>query len=128
MCSSGWTRGVDTSCADPAYTSAMPITSAASARIGRRSEAMRPPMLDVIGDEPCGMGAIVMPRMAVRRALVIGIAGQDGSLLSELLLAEGYEVFGVVRQPVSSRFPNLDPIRNEIELLQADVLDELSLV
>jgi GDPmannose 4,6-dehydratase len=66
--------------------------------------------------------------MSDRRALVIGIAGQDGSLLAELLLAEGYEVFGVVRQPVSSRFPNLDPIRNEIELLQADVLDELSLV
>ena len=42
-----------------------------------------------------------------RRALIIGIAGQDGSLLAELLLAEGYEVFGVVRQPVSSRFENL---------------------
>jgi GDPmannose 4,6-dehydratase len=85
-------------------------------------------MLDVPGDEPFGVGAIVMPWMADRRALVIGIAGQDGSLLAELLLAEGYEVFGVVRQPVSSAFQNLDPIRNEIELLQADVLDELSLV
>jgi GDPmannose 4,6-dehydratase len=66
--------------------------------------------------------------MASRRALVIGIAGQDGSLLAELLLAEGYEVFGVVRQPVSTRFENLTPIRSELELLQADVLDELSLV
>jgi GDPmannose 4,6-dehydratase len=66
--------------------------------------------------------------MADRRALVIGISGQDGSLLAELLLEEGYEVFGVVRQPVSARFPNLDPIRKEIELSQADVLDELSLV
>ena len=75
-----------------------------------------------------GAGAMVMPWMADRRALVIGIAGQDGSLLAELLLAEGYEVFGVVRQPVSSRFQNLDPIRKEIELSQADVLDELSLV
>ena len=42
-----------------------------------------------------------------RRALIIGIAGQDGSLLAELLLAEGYDVFGVVRQPVSGRFDNL---------------------
>jgi GDPmannose 4,6-dehydratase len=63
-----------------------------------------------------------------RRALIIGIAGQDGSLLSELLLAEGYDVFGVVRQPVSGRFENLVEIRDRIELIQSDVLDELSLV
>lgn len=66
--------------------------------------------------------------MTSRRALIIGIAGQDGSLLSELLLAEGYEVFGVVRQPASTRFENLEAIRSDLELLQADVLDELSLV
>ena len=63
-----------------------------------------------------------------RRALIIGIAGQDGSLLAELLLGEGYDVFGVVRQPASTRFENLAPIRGDLELLQADVLDELSLV
>jgi GDPmannose 4,6-dehydratase len=63
-----------------------------------------------------------------RRALIIGIAGQDGSLLAELLLAEGYEVFGVVRQPTSTRFENLETVRKRLELLQADVLDELSLV
>ncbi len=63
-----------------------------------------------------------------RRALIIGIAGQDGSLLAELLLGEGYDVFGVVRQPVSGRFENLIPIRDRLELLQSDVLDELSLV
>jgi GDPmannose 4,6-dehydratase len=66
--------------------------------------------------------------MAAKRALIIGIAGQDGSLLAELLLGEGYEVFGVVRQPTSTRFENLVPIRGRVELLQADVLDELSLV
>jgi GDPmannose 4,6-dehydratase len=66
--------------------------------------------------------------MAPQRALIIGIAGQDGSLLAELLLSEGYDVFGVVRQPTSTRFHNLEPIRDRIELLQADVLDELSLV
>jgi GDPmannose 4,6-dehydratase len=63
-----------------------------------------------------------------RRALIIGIAGQDGSLLAELLLDEGYDVFGVVRQPVSGRFDNLVDIRDRIELIQSDVLDELSLV
>jgi len=66
--------------------------------------------------------------MDLRRALIIGIAGQDGSLLAELLLAEGYDVSGVVRQPVSGRFDNLVGIRDEIELIQSDVLDELSLV
>ena len=63
-----------------------------------------------------------------RRALIIGAAGQDGSLLAELLLAEGYDVFGVVRQPVSGRFDNLLGIRDRVELIQSDVLDELSLV
>jgi GDPmannose 4,6-dehydratase len=66
--------------------------------------------------------------MAARRALITGIAGQDGSLLAELLLSEGYEVFGVVRRPTSDHFENLEPIRNRIELLQAELLDELSLV
>jgi GDPmannose 4,6-dehydratase len=69
-----------------------------------------------------------VPGMPSTRALIIGIAGQDGSLLAELLLSEGYEVFGAVRQPTSTRFENLEPIRGRIELLQADVLDELSLV
>lgn len=66
--------------------------------------------------------------MTARRALIIGIAGQDGSFLAELLLAEGYEVFGVVRQPVSTAFENIESIRNEVELTQANVLDELSLM
>jgi GDPmannose 4,6-dehydratase len=85
-------------------------------------------MLAVRRDRPFDASAKVRRWMASRRALVIGIAGQDGSLLAELLLAEGYEVFGVVRQPVSTRFPNLVEIRDQLELSQADVLDELSLV
>jgi GDPmannose 4,6-dehydratase len=66
--------------------------------------------------------------MSAKRALVIGIAGQDGSLLAELLLDQGYEVVGVVRQPTSGRFENLEAIRDGVDLRQADVLDELSLV
>jgi GDPmannose 4,6-dehydratase len=66
--------------------------------------------------------------MAARRALITGIAGQDGSLLTELLLAEGYEVFGVVRRPTSEHFENLEAVRDRVELVQADLLDELSLV
>jgi GDPmannose 4,6-dehydratase len=62
-----------------------------------------------------------------RRALITGIGGQDGSLLAELLLDEGYEVVGVVRR-APSEYENLARIRDRIELFQADLLDELSLV
>jgi GDPmannose 4,6-dehydratase len=66
--------------------------------------------------------------MAARRGLITGIAGQDGSLLAELLLADGYEVFGIVRRATSELFDNLAAIRDRVELVQADLLDELSLV
>jgi GDPmannose 4,6-dehydratase len=62
-----------------------------------------------------------------RRALITGIGGQDGSFLAELLLDEGYDVFGVVRR-AASNYPNLEGIRERIELIQADLLDQLSLV
>jgi GDPmannose 4,6-dehydratase len=64
--------------------------------------------------------------MAATRALVIGIAGQDGSYLAELLLAEGYDVSGVVRD-TASPLENLASVRDRVELLPADVLDESSL-
>ncbi len=63
-----------------------------------------------------------------RRALITGIGGQDGSFLAELLLDRGYEVFGIVRRPTSERYPNLDGVRDQVHLMQADLLDELSLV
>lgn len=51
--------------------------------------------------------------MSERRALILGISGQDGSYLAELLLEKGYEVWGVVRQSPTARFPNLGPIRED---------------
>jgi len=63
-----------------------------------------------------------------RRALVTGISGQDGSYLAELLLEQGYEVFGIVRRATSEHYENLEHLRGRIELLQADLLDQLSLV
>jgi len=62
----------------------------------------------------------------VKRALITGIGGQDGSYLAELLLERGYAVAGVVR-PGSSAYPNLEPVRDRIELLEADLLDQSSL-
>jgi GDPmannose 4,6-dehydratase len=62
----------------------------------------------------------------MKRALITGVGGQDGSLLAELLLARGYAVAGVVR-PEADAYPNLEPFRDQIELLEADLLDEHSL-
>jgi GDPmannose 4,6-dehydratase len=62
----------------------------------------------------------------VKRALITGIGGQDGSYLAELLLERGYAVAGVVR-PGAAEYANLDAVRERIELLEADLLDQGSL-
>ena len=63
-----------------------------------------------------------------RRALITGAGGQDGSLLAELLLAEGYEVFGIVRRAPSAYAGNLGSVLDRMELVDADLLDRSSLV
>ena len=65
--------------------------------------------------------------MPQRRALITGIGGQDGSLLAELLLDHGYEVFGIVRRS-GAAYPNLAGIRERIDLVEADLNDQLALV
>jgi GDPmannose 4,6-dehydratase len=45
-----------------------------------------------------------------KKALITGITGQDGSYLAELLLAKGYEVYGVVRRSSSFNTERLDGI------------------
>jgi GDPmannose 4,6-dehydratase len=65
--------------------------------------------------------------LVTRRVLITGIGGQDGSYLAELLLAKGYDVYGIVR-PNSGPFPNLDQIADKLELLEADLLHRTSLV
>ncbi len=62
-----------------------------------------------------------------RRALITGVGGQDGSLLAELLLAEGYEVFGVVRRSPEVYAGTLGPIADRLTVLRADLLDQGSL-
>ena len=63
-----------------------------------------------------------------RRALITGITGQDGSYLAELLLAKGYTVFGMVRRASKDNFERLEPVLERLELRQADLLDQLSLI
>jgi GDPmannose 4,6-dehydratase len=62
------------------------------------------------------------------RALITGITGQDGSYLAELLLEKGYEVIGVVRRASTESFERIDHIRDKLTLVQADLLDQLSIV
>ncbi len=62
------------------------------------------------------------------RALITGIAGQDGSYLAELLLSKGYEVFGIVRGSPTGHYENLTAVRDDVTLLQADLLDQITLL
>lgn len=62
------------------------------------------------------------------KALITGITGQDGSYLADLLLAKGYEVYGVVRRASTENFERIEHLRDRITLLQADLLDQLSLI
>ncbi len=63
-----------------------------------------------------------------KTALITGITGQDGSYLARFLLAQGYEVHGIVRRSSTESFDRLDDLRDRIQLHQADLLDQLSLV
>src|SRR5215204_598633 len=63
-----------------------------------------------------------------KRALITGITGQDGSYLAELLLDKGYEVFGVVRRLSAPNVWRIQHLLPRITLLQADLLDQLSLI
>jgi GDPmannose 4,6-dehydratase len=66
--------------------------------------------------------------METRRALITGITGQDGSYLAEFLLERGYTVFGMVRRLSKDNYERLEHVRHRVELRQADLLDELSLI
>jgi GDPmannose 4,6-dehydratase len=68
----------------------------------------------------------------MKKALITGINGQDGSYLAELLLEKGYEVWGTVKrnsvsETQSSRIENLRD-SNLIHLEYADLTDMASLV
>ncbi|MCX6384111.1 MAG: GDP-mannose 4,6-dehydratase [Actinobacteria bacterium] len=64
----------------------------------------------------------------MKKALITGITGQDGSYLAELLLGKGYEVYGMVRRSSTENFGRIEHIREKIKFLQADLLDQFSIV
>ncbi|MBI2058701.1 MAG: GDP-mannose 4,6-dehydratase [Nitrospirae bacterium] len=63
----------------------------------------------------------------VKRALITGITGQDGSYLAELLLEKGYKVFGMVRRTSTEKFDRIQHFMDKLELVQGDLTDQSSL-
>ena len=61
-------------------------------------------------------------------ALITGITGQDGSYLADFLLEKGYTVYGVVRRSSTENFERIEHIKDKIEFVQSDLLDQLSLI
>ncbi len=61
------------------------------------------------------------------RALITGITGQDGSYLAELLLAKGYQVYGLVRRTSHHSFERIEHLLDRVTIVTADLLDQHSL-
>src|SRR5574344_290136 len=66
----------------------------------------------------------------MKKALITGITGQDGSYLAELLLAKGYEVHGIIRRSASDYRERIAPLegRPHFHLHYGDLTDSMSLV
>jgi GDPmannose 4,6-dehydratase len=64
----------------------------------------------------------------MKKALITGITGQDGSYLAELLLGKGYEVHGIIRRASQINTQRIDHIYNRIKLYYGDLTDSTNLV
>ena len=64
----------------------------------------------------------------MKKALITGITGQDGSYLAELLLEKGYEVYGIMRRKRVVDYGNVDHIKDKLNFIYADMTDVVSLI
>jgi GDPmannose 4,6-dehydratase len=64
----------------------------------------------------------------MKKALITGINGQDGSYLAELLLEKGYEVYGIMRRKSVVDYGNVEHIKDKIKFIYADMTDVISLI
>ncbi|MBW3697562.1 GDP-mannose 4,6-dehydratase [Vibrio sp. T187] len=67
----------------------------------------------------------------MKKALITGITGQDGSYLAELLVEKGYEVHGLIRRASSYNTERIDPLVNDganIKLHYGDLTDSSNLI
>ena len=84
---------------------------------------------------PSRTGERVLENLQVKKAIITGITGQDGSYLAELLLAKGYEVHGIIRRASTfntGRIDHLykDPHINDVHLFlhHGDIADSTNLI
>ncbi len=63
----------------------------------------------------------------MKKALVTGLTGQDGSYLAELLLEKGYQVFGLIRRSSHEPFDRVLHLLDKVQLVDADLTDQSSL-
>jgi GDPmannose 4,6-dehydratase len=63
----------------------------------------------------------------MKKALITGITGQDGSYLAELLLEKGYQVHGIIRRSSSINTSRIDHIYPDLSLHYGDITDSLSI-
>jgi GDPmannose 4,6-dehydratase len=64
----------------------------------------------------------------LKKALITGITGQDGSYLAEFLLLKGYEVYGMVRRSSTINYERISHIQDRLKLMPGDLLDQNSLI
>ena len=64
----------------------------------------------------------------MKKALITGITGQDGSYLADLLLEKGYDVYGMVRRNSTENFERIEHIRDSVKFVSGDLLDQMSLM
>src|SRR5918998_5986268 len=64
----------------------------------------------------------------MRKALITGVTGQDGSYLAEFLLEQGYEVAGMIRRSSTVNFERIKHIQERLTLVPGDLMDEVSLI
>ena len=63
----------------------------------------------------------------MKKALIFGVNGQDGSFLSEILLEKGYEVHGLIRRTAKDNLQNIKHIINDLKLHYGDLCDPISI-
>ncbi len=64
----------------------------------------------------------------MKRALITGITGQDGSYLAEFLCEKEYKVYGLVRRTSTENLARVEHLRDRLHILQGDLLDQMSLM
>ncbi|MDQ5854310.1 MAG: GDP-mannose 4,6-dehydratase [Chloroflexota bacterium] len=64
----------------------------------------------------------------MKKALITGVTGQDGSYLAEFLLEQGYQVVGMIRRSSTVNFERIKHIQERLTLVPGDLMDEVSLI